>query len=105
MEAALLIRGARARAGLSLRALAARAATSHSALAAYEAARVNPSVETLDRIAAAAGFTITAELVPAVDSDTARGAELVQVLLLAAQFPARHAPTLDAPRFGAAGPS
>ena len=102
VEAAALIRGARTRAGLSLRALAARAATSHSALAAYEAARVDPSVETLDRIAAAAGFTISAELVPAVDGDTARGGELVQVLRLAAQFPARHAPTLDGPRFGAA---
>ena len=100
MEAALLIRGARTRAGLSLRALAARAATSHSTLAAYEAARVDPSVETLDRIAAAAGFTVAAELVPAVDSDAARGAELVEVLRLAAQFPARHSPTLDAPKFG-----
>jgi hypothetical protein len=103
MEAASLLRGARLRAGLSLRALAARAGTSHSALAAYEAARVDPTVETLDRVVAAAGFTIVAELVPTVAADAARGAELAEVLLLAAQFPARHALTLEAPVFGRHG--
>ena len=98
-----MLRSARSRAGWSLRALAGRAGTSHSTLAAYEAARVDPTVDTLDRVVAAAGFAVVAELVPLVDPDGERGAELEAVLRLAAQFPTRHAPTLEAPVFGRDG--
>jgi transcriptional regulator with XRE-family HTH domain len=104
VEAAKLIRVARRRAGLSLRELAQRAHTSHSTLAAYEQARKTPNVDTLDRILTACGFRVDVVLVPRpaeVAADpVARGRELVEVLELAEMFPARHAPTLDAPTFG-----
>ena len=104
MDAARLIRTARRRAGLSLRELAERARTSHSTLAAYEQARKTPNVDTLDRILTACGFRVDVTLAPrppeiAADP-AARGRELVEVLELAEQFPARHSATLTAPRFG-----
>jgi transcriptional regulator with XRE-family HTH domain len=102
MEAAATIRTARARSGLSLRALAHRCGTSHSALAAYESGRVVPTVATLARVVRGAGFDLAPELTAGVDPDEARGRELVDVLELAAMFPARHAATLEYPRFGPA---
>jgi len=103
VEASTTLRQARRRAGLSLRALAARADTSHSALAAYEAGRKVPTVDTLDRIVRAAGWEVGLELVPSVGGPdrAARGRELVEVLELAALFPARHARALEFPRFTA----
>ncbi|HYI62593.1 MAG TPA: helix-turn-helix transcriptional regulator [Acidimicrobiales bacterium] len=102
MDAGSLLRRARRRAGLSLRALAARAGTSHSTLAAYEAGRKEPGVDTLLRILRAAGFELGTDLRPAVGGPDpgARGRELVEVLELAALFPARHEPVLRAPVFG-----
>lgn len=89
-------------AGLSLRRMAALAATSHATIAAYEAGRVHPSLPTVERITRAAGFKLVVELVPTVgEPGNPRGDELVQVLELAAQFPARHSPDLRYPRFGA----
>jgi transcriptional regulator with XRE-family HTH domain len=102
MNAAQTLRTARRRSGLSLRQLARRAGTSHATISAYEAGRVTPAVDTLDRIVRAAGFSISPDLERRVDpsDDGARGRELVEVLELAAQFPARHAPTLEMPPFG-----
>ena len=102
MDAATVIRRVRTEQGLSLRDLAARAGTSHSALAAYEAGHKVPSVATLDRIVRAAGLELTPALAPAVGGTdpAARGRELIEVLQLAAMFPARVSPTLDAPIFG-----
>jgi transcriptional regulator with XRE-family HTH domain len=104
VNAALILRRARSSARLSLRELATRAETSHSTLAAYEAGRKVPSVETLDRIVRSAGFALDAGLTPTVGGAdrAARGRELLEVLELAALFPARHARTLQFPRFGAA---
>jgi transcriptional regulator with XRE-family HTH domain len=101
MDAAMTLRRARRRSGLSLRALAARAETSHSTLSAYEAGRKVPTVETFDRIVRAAGFELGVELTPAVGGidRTARGRELAEVLELAEQFPTRHAAKLDFPVF------
>ena len=94
MDASLSLRRARARAELSLRVLAARAGTSHATLAAYEAGRVVPRVDTLDRILRAAGFATDIDLVWRPDSSDAereaKGEELRQALELAAMFPARH---------------
>ncbi len=103
MIASELVQRVRNRAGLSLRELGRRAGTSHSTLSAYEAGRKVPTVDTLDRIVRAAGFVAGIDLEPDVGGPdrTARGRELVEVLDLAAMFPARHAPTLDYPRFGA----
>lgn len=103
MDAAVILRGARRRAHASLRDLARRAGTSHSALAAYEAGRKQPAVGTLDRIVRSSGYEIVAELRPAVGGRDPgeRGRELLEVLELAALFPARHGATLDFPPFGA----
>ncbi|MBM3671930.1 MAG: helix-turn-helix transcriptional regulator [Actinobacteria bacterium] len=99
MEAAALIRTARQRSGLSLRRLARAAGTSHATVVAYEAGRKEPSLVTLARVVRAAGFTLEIDLLPAVDDAEARGRELLEVLELAEQFPARHEPTLRAPKF------
>ena len=103
MDAAQLIGDARRMAGLTLRALAERAGTSHSTLAAYEQGRKVPNVDTLDRILRAAGYAADVTLSRRVDDGdrVARGHELIEVLELAAMFPATHAPTITYPRFGA----
>ncbi len=98
VDAGLLIRTARARAGLTLRALGERAGTSHSTLAAYEAGRTVPNVDTLDRILGAAGFAADVTLERRIERAD-RGNELAAVLELAAQFPARHTQLLTFPRF------
>lgn len=102
MDAATTIRRARTAAGLTLRALAARAETSHATLSAYETGAKVPRVDTFDRIVRAAGFEPELELAtrPADEDRVAKSEELVQVLLLAEQFPARHARTLRFPRLG-----
>ena len=102
METVTVLRRARAHSHLSLRELAGRAGTSHSTLAAYEAGRKVPSVATLDRIVRAAGLELGDDLVPAVGGvdRSARGHELIEVLDLAAMFPARHDPELLFPVFG-----
>jgi transcriptional regulator with XRE-family HTH domain len=103
MDAADILRRARARSGLSLRALAERSATSHATLSAYEAGRVVPRVDTLQRILRAAGYSADVVLRRRPDATPgereAKGRELVQVLDLAGHFPARHAPTLEFPPF------
>ncbi len=100
----MLIRSARARSGLSLRQLAARAGTSHSTLSAYESGAKEPGVATLARILRAAGFALDLGLEPRIGGPDpeARGRELVEVLELAAMFPARHDQQLRAPIFGEA---
>jgi transcriptional regulator with XRE-family HTH domain len=85
VDAARLLRSARLQAGLTLRQLAAAAHTSHSTLAAYETGAKCPSVETLNRIVAAAGFRIEGRLtLDAEHFDRAdRARELADVLELA----------------------
>jgi transcriptional regulator with XRE-family HTH domain len=104
LTAATTLRLARRRAGLTLRALAERAGTSHSSLAAYESGSKVPRVDTLLRIVEAAGFVVEVDLAPRPPREdrVAKGEELAQALLLAAQFPARHARTLRFPVFGPA---
>lgn len=57
-QAAELIREVRARAGLTQSELARRAGTSQAALARYESGDVSPVVSTLERLLAAAGFSL-----------------------------------------------
>jgi transcriptional regulator with XRE-family HTH domain len=59
-----LIRMARREAGLSQQQLAARAGTSQAAVSAYESGRRSPSVDTLCRLLAAAGFEVRMRLAP-----------------------------------------
>jgi transcriptional regulator with XRE-family HTH domain len=89
VDAQLLIRQARRRAGLSQRELAARAGTSHATLSAYERGRIVPSVHTLDRLLRAAGFESVVYLERRIREFEGldRGEELRRALELASQFP------------------
>lgn len=101
MNAGQVLTSLRRRAGLSLREMARRCGTSHSTLVSYERGRVNPGVDTLDRLTRAAGFDVTVESTRRIGTgDAARGRELADVLDVAAEFPTRHARTLTAPVFG-----
>lgn len=104
VEAPALLRSVRRRADLGLRELARRAGTSHATLHAYESGAVQPRVDTVQRIATAAGFTVDVVLTARPDRGEreARGRELLDVLALAGEFPARHHATLRAPVFGRA---
>ena len=101
MDAGLMIRSARRQSKLSLRALAARAETSHATLSAYENGRVDPTTAVLSRVIAAAGCSLEATLLgsPSDFDVMPRGEELIAVLELAEQFPARHASKLAFPLF------
>lgn len=102
MQTSEVVRAARKASGFSLRALAERAGTSHSTIAAYEAGTKQPSVATLDRILEAAGYAADVTLRRRVRGtpDYPRGQELVDVLELAASFPASPAASLPYPPFG-----
>jgi len=100
--AARTISEIRRRSGLGLRELARRAGTSHATVHAYEHGAKDPRVDTVARLAVAAGYDLEIALAvrpDAADAREARGRELVDVLELAAVFPARHARRLRAPVF------
>ena len=103
MDAARALRRARHASGLTLRALAERSGTSHATLAAYESGRVVPRVDTLHRVLRAAGYDTDITLHHRPDATRAereaKGRELLHVLDLAAQFPARHERDPKHPRF------
>lgn len=82
-----LIRMARRHAGLSQQALAARASTSQAAMSAYESGRRSPSVDTLCRILAAAGFEVRMRLAA---PDTHEPSRLIAENLLPADQIATH---------------
>ncbi len=63
-SAAKLLRSARTRAGVTQRELADRARTSQSVVARIESGQTIPSVDTLDRLLAAAGFELKRALFP-----------------------------------------
>jgi transcriptional regulator with XRE-family HTH domain len=65
MDAAVVIRAARRRAGLTQAQLAQRAATTQSAVAAYESGAKQPSMRTLNRLVAAAECSVAWTLAPA----------------------------------------
>ena len=96
-----LLAEARAKAQLSLRELAERAGTSHATLSAYEKGRKVPTVTTYLRILEACGNAVDVQLLPRIRErdGIARGEELVSVLTLAAQFPARASRHLELPVF------
>ena len=96
-----LIKKARLSGGFSLRELALRASTSHSTIAAYEQARKVPSAEVLLRLINACGldFRVHKSSRLVFSNPYERGEELVEVLNLAEQFPARHRGKLEFPRF------
>jgi transcriptional regulator with XRE-family HTH domain len=101
MDASLLIRACRRRAGLTLRELGALAGTSHSTLSAYETGSKTPNVRTLERVLDACGFVADAspQRRRRAGIGMSKGDELEAVLHLAEAFPARHSPGLEAPIF------
>jgi transcriptional regulator with XRE-family HTH domain len=70
------VRDLRMRAGLSQKALAAAAGTSQPTIAAYESGRKVPSVETLRRLAAAAGLEMQVQFVPPLTREDRRSLAL-----------------------------
>ena len=76
MDAATIVKDARAQAGLTQAALAHAAGTSQPTLAAYESGAKSPSVRTLNKIVRAAGFSLDAVLRSA---PPAGGAALTEV--------------------------
>lgn len=101
MLAAKLLKNAREESGLSLRALARRAGTSHATLLAYENGKKVPGVDTLERIARAAGFAVDLNLSRRIrgNAEYSRGEELTDALELAAQFPSKHSRKMVYPAF------
>ncbi|MEI8404851.1 MAG: helix-turn-helix domain-containing protein [Actinomycetes bacterium] len=88
MDAAQMIIEARSQAGISRRQLARLAGTSPSTLSAYEEGRSIPSVVTLQRILAAAGFRVDASLVAVDEAEhRRRGEALASLLDLADAYP------------------
>lgn len=66
---ARLLQEARARGALTQRELARRAGTTQSVVARIENGQTNPTVDTIERLLSAAGFTVGMELVPRVTAD------------------------------------
>ena len=64
--AGVLLRQARTRAGLSQRELARRAGTAQSVIARIERGQTSPTLETLERLLAAAGVELNPQLEPLV---------------------------------------
>lgn len=96
MDAHTLMRTARNRANLSQRELAARAGTSQAAISAYEGGHKDPSIATLSRILAAAGWRLALEAAaqPVVQPSGPQLAQaartLTEVLALAGALPTSH---------------
>lgn len=79
MDAAALIRTAREQVGLSQLALAERAGTSQPAISRYESGASSPSIETLDRILAAAGARLELTVVPSPRRLDVRGVRMAKL--------------------------
>ncbi|MGQ0832307.1 MAG: helix-turn-helix domain-containing protein [Microthrixaceae bacterium] len=98
MDVATLISAARHRAGLTQRQLAARARTSAAAVCQYERGERIPRVDTLQRLIAATGATLTLDApAPSRLDPRASGRDLEAVLGLADALPKRHEPDLRYP--------
>lgn len=69
MNSGALLSRARHLAGLSQAELAQRAGTSQPAIARFESGQANPTVATIERLLAAAGFALHVELVPLESPD------------------------------------
>jgi transcriptional regulator with XRE-family HTH domain len=82
LDAARILREARARAGLSQRELARRAGTSQSVVSRIESGATSPSADTLRNLVAAAGFEVTAALAPLPVADSHMLADVRRILAL-----------------------
>ena len=106
MEAGVALRDARLAAGLSQRELADRVGTSQATISAYENGTKQPSVATLSRLLAAAGWrlTVASAAQPVIEPSgrqLKRAARaLADVLALAEALPVRHRSELRYPQLG-----
>jgi hypothetical protein len=109
MDAAAVLRDARARAGMTQRALARSAGTSQATLSAYETGRKVPTLQTLGRLLRATGARLVVEhglrpaRTPSPDELREAGRELAEVLALAEALPTHHRPGLRFPRLPGSG--
>lgn len=110
MDVAATLRHARTRAGLTQADLGDITDTSQATISAYESGRKQPSVDTLERLLAAAGARLVVErdhqplVVPSAQRHRATGRALIDVLGLAELLPTRHSSELTFPRLhGRAG--
>lgn len=94
-KAAGLLKDARLRAGLSQRALARRAGTSQSVVARIEAGLTDPGWETLAALVRAAGFELSAELVPAVAARTHMLLDVDRILAMTPEDRLREVGAVD----------
>jgi len=79
MNAALLLRKARRRAGMSQRALALAAGVPQSTVGRVELGQLSPRVDTLDRMLRAAGQTLTTERTLGIGVDRSQIRELLRL--------------------------
>ena len=104
MDVAVTLRHARTQAGLTQAELGGLTKTSQATISAYESGRKRPSVDTLERLLAAAGARLVVErdhqrlVVPSAQRHRATGRALLDVLGLAELLPSRHSPELTFPR-------
>lgn len=100
MDAARIICAARERSGLSKRELARRAGTSPAAIVKYESGQVSPTVDTLGRVLAAAGWEIETSLSARQPADRARGEMIADLLSVVDMVHIREPePDITFPRF------
>jgi len=104
MDPGTTLREARRHSELTQAELAARAGTSQANVSSYENSRKQPSVATLSRLLAAAGWRLTVDrarrpvLEPSASQLASAASTLAEVLGLAEELPVRHDPELRFPR-------
>jgi transcriptional regulator with XRE-family HTH domain len=100
MNAAILIKTAREKSGLSKRELARRAETSPAAIVKYESGQTSPSVYTLNRILRVAGWEVEVHLTSVSNELVERGEMMADLLSIVDLVEIRPADTyLKFPRF------
>ena len=100
MDVATLIVRCRRQAGLSQRQLAELAGTSAAAICLYESGQRVPRVDTLTRLVAATGATLSMRATAPAGIDlAANGRKLEELLDLVDRLPRRSAPAITAPVF------
>jgi uncharacterized protein len=94
-DPAALTRNARSRAGLSQRALAARAHTTQCVIARIELGQTSPTVATLDRVLAGAGFELAPTLEPIAEFDEQLLDDVPRIVGLSSEARLRELANLD----------
>jgi transcriptional regulator with XRE-family HTH domain len=100
MDAALLIKTAREKSGLSKRELARRAGTSPAAIVKYESRQSSPTIDTLNRILRVAGWEVEVQLASVANDLVERGEMMADLLSIVDMVEVRTPnPFIEFPRF------